>query len=44
MVQYINYSYVPLELQTPMVLTVSFAWIIVLSFWSLIARKKLFKS
>lgn len=41
LVQYVNYSYVPLELQTPMVLAVSFGWIILLSLWSLIARRKL---
>lgn len=40
-IQYINYTQVPVELQTPFVLAVSFAWIIVLSLWSLISRRKL---
>ncbi len=38
--QYLNYSYIPKELQTPATLGVAFGWTVLLSFWSLMGRRK----
>ena len=38
--QYVNYSYIPEELQTPATLGVGFGWTVLLSAWSLAGRKK----
>ena len=39
--QYLNYSYVPKELQTPGTLGVALGWTVLLSAWSLAGRKKI---
>lgn len=38
--QYLNYSFVPKELQTPSTLGVALGWTVLLSTWSLAGRKK----
>ncbi len=38
--QYLNYSYISDEMQTPTTLGVAFGWTVLLSFWSQIGRKK----
>ncbi|MEK6950174.1 MAG: Mpv17/PMP22 family protein [Nanoarchaeota archaeon] len=39
--QYVNYSYIPQELQTPATLGVAFGWTVLLSLWSLGGGRKL---
>lgn len=38
--QYVNYSYIPKEMQTPSTLAAAFGWTVLLSFWSLMGQKK----
>ena len=39
--QYANYSYVPLEMQTPSTLAMAFGWTILLSAWSMVGSRKM---